>query len=349
MSVKKIAEAAGVSPSTVSRVLNNPDYKCAEPGMRERIWQIAMDMNYAPNEAARSLRSGGGRQNDRLHHIHILMTRTDASETDPFFSELLRVIESEIHSQNCILAKVWYQPLFSDDQKCRKANLEKVIGEMYTDAEEHRDGLVIIGKCNAEVIRLLRSRYRGVISVNRNSTNYEVDEVTCDGRKIAEMAVEYLLNLGHREIGYIGACYNEARFRGYTEILYEHEVDLLPQFICDTHQTEAEGYAAMEKLLKSGSWPTAIYCANDATAIGVLKCLNQFRNHPAISIIAADDIEEAQFTKPMLTTVRLPRDEMGRMALKLLLDRIQNGHRSVIRMELEGQLMVRESCQSPEA
>jgi sulfate transport system ATP-binding protein/LacI family transcriptional regulator/LacI family repressor for deo operon, udp, cdd, tsx, nupC, and nupG len=98
-------------------------------------------------------------------------------------------------------------------------------------------------------------------------------------------------------------------------------------------------------MLASGNYPTGIYCANDITAIGMLKCLNQKGGKLRIpSIIASDDIEEAQNTKPMLTTVRMPKEEMGRFALHLLLDRIRGGHQGVVRIELEGKLIIRSSC-----
>ena len=101
----------------------------------------------------------------------------------------------------------------------------------------------------------------------------------------------------------------------------------------------------MEKLLKSEDCPTGIYCANDITAVGMLKYLRRCRNlYFTPSIIASDDIEEAQYTKPMLTTVGLPKEEMGRFALYLLLDRMKGGHSGVVRMELSGKLLVRNSC-----
>ena len=104
MSIKKVAEKAGVSPATVSRVLNNPNYKCSVPGLRDKIWKTAIEMNYVPNEAARNLKRGVSAKREKTWYINILMTRTDSSQTDPFFAELLRVIESEIHDKNCILS-----------------------------------------------------------------------------------------------------------------------------------------------------------------------------------------------------------------------------------------------------
>lgn len=349
MSIKKIAEKAGVSPATVSRVLNNPNYKCSVSGLRDKIWKTAIEMNYVPNEAARNLKKGVSAKQEKTWYINILMTRTDSSTTDPFFAELLRVIESEIHDKNCILSKVWYMSVFSDDRKCQRENLDRLIDGMYDEVEGKRDGLIIIGRCNKEALKKLNKKYKSVVSVNRNSTNYEVDEVLCDGKKIAAAAVEYLIFLGHKNIGYIGQCHSEDRYNGYLETLKKHDLDVIPEYVIETKQTEAEGYEAMEKFFQSDDMPTGIYCANDISAIGMLKCLNKFRNRYYMpSIISSDDIQEAQFTRPMLTTVSLPKEDMGKFALYLLLDRLKGGHSGIVRMELEGRLMIRNSCSSVE-
>ncbi|MCD7884889.1 MAG: LacI family transcriptional regulator [Lachnospiraceae bacterium] len=345
MSVKKIAELAGTSPATVSRVLNNPGYRCQDSGLRDRIWKAAMAQNYVPNEAARNLKMGQSPEGRQIYYLHVLMTRMDTSSSDPFFSELLRTVECEIHKSMCILSKVWYMSVFSDDQKCRKENLDSLIETMCREAEGPNDGLIIIGKCNQRALKKLAAKYRGVVSINRNSTNYEVDEVLCDGEKTASMAVEYLIGLGHCDIAYVGECRNEARYRGYTETLKAHRIDFNQEYVFETSQTEMDGYACMEQLLHSDLRPTGIYCANDITAVGVLKCLGRYRGlYYMPSVISADDIEQAQNTSPMLTTVRLPKDEMGKFALYLLLDRLRGGHKGVVRMEMEGKLMIRGSC-----
>lgn len=349
MSIKKIAEKAGISPATVSRVLNNPNYKCSVSGLRDKIWKTAIEMNYVPNEAARNLKKGVSAKQEKTWYINILMTRTDSSTTDPFFAELLRVIESEIHDKNCILSKIWYMSVFSDDRKCRRENLDRLIDGMYDEVEGKRDGLIIIGRCNKKALKKLNKKYKSVVSVNRNSTNYEVDEVLCDGKKIAAAAVEYLISLGHKNIGYIGQCHSEDRYNGYLETLKKHDLDVIPEYVIETKQTEAEGYEAMEKFFQSDDMPTGIYCANDISAIGMLKCLNKFRNRYYMpSIISSDDIQEAQFTRPMLTTVSLPKEDMGKFALYLLMDRLKGGHSGIVRMELEGKLMIRNSCSSVE-
>lgn len=345
MSIKEIAEKVGVSSATVSRVLNNPNYKCSKPGLRDKIWKAAMELNYVPNEAARNLKMGAIDKSEKTYYVNVLMTRMDANQSDPFFTELLHVIESEIHKNMCILSKLWFLPLFSDDRKCRTKKLDSIINDMYDEVEGKCDGLIIIGKCNETALKKLNQKYKSIVSVNRNSTNYEVDEVICDGRKIASIAVEHLIELGHRDIGYLGECHNEARYNGYLETLKKHEIELKTEYVIETKQTEAEGYEVMKQLLQSGNCPTAIYCANDITAVGMLKCLNKLKNrYYRPSIISSDDIEQAQYTKPMLTTVRLPKEEMGKFAMLLLLDRMKDGHRAVVRVELEGKLMIRNSC-----
>lgn len=350
MSIKKIAQKVGVSPATVSRVLNNPNYHCATPGLRDKIWRAAIELNYVPNEAARNLKMGAAAKADKTYYINVLMTRMDADQSDPFFTELLHVIESEIHNHMCILSKVWYKSLFSSDRKCRTENLDRIISDMHSETEGKCDGLIIIGKCNKEALKKLNHRYKNVVSVNRNSTNYEVDEVLCDGKKIASIAVEYLISLGHRNIAYVGECHNEARYNGYRETLQKHEIDLEADYVIESKQTEAEGFEIMQRFLQSSDCPTGVYCANDITAIGMIKCLNKFKNRYYMpSIISSDDIEQAQYTNPMLTTVRLPKDEMGKFALYLLLDRMKGGHKGVVRTELEGKLMIRNSCTTVDA
>ena len=345
MSIKTIAEKAGVSAATVSRVLNNPNYKCSSAEVRDKIWKAAIELNYTPNIAARNLKMGVQSKEEKIYYVGVLMTRMEKATTDPFFNELLRVIESEIHKQVAILSKIWYMPLFSNDKKCRKVNLDIIIDEMYEETEQKCDGLIIIGKCNKEALRKLNKKYKSVVSINRNSTNYEVDEVLCDGQKVAMMAVEYLISLGHRSIGYVGDCYNEARYRGYLNALRKHDMEPEADYIIHTGQTEAEGYNAMKRFIQSEDRPTGIYCANDITAIGMLKFLGTNKNRYYIpSIIASDDIEEAQYTNPMLTTVNLPKEEMGKFALYLLIDRMRGGHKRIVRTELEGKLMIRNSC-----
>lgn len=345
MSIKKIAAMTGTSASTVSRVLNNPDYKCSDPGMREKIWRAAMELNYTPNEAARNLKKGSRSQESRHYFIEILITRVDGIHADPYFEEQLRAVETQIHENACILSNVWYQPVFSDESKCSSPRtVRTLLAELKEESSGSADGLVIIGKCCASVLSELGKQYKNIVAINRNSSDGLIDEVTCDGRKIASLAVGHLLCLGHKKIGYVGKVRGESRYKGYCEMLHEHSAELYPEYILEIRQTEPEGYRAMQQILAMEDPPTGIYFANDITAIGALKCLSEHGSmlyHP--SIISSDDIEEGQFSKPMLSTVHLPKESMARFAMMLLLDRIRGAHREVTRIEMSGKLMIRSS------
>lgn len=346
MSIKKIADSVGVSPATVSRVLNNPDYHCSSPELRDKIWNTAMQMNYVPNEAARQLKTGKIPE-QKTYCIHVLMTRMDAASSDPFFQELLRVVESEIHRQGCILSKVWYRSIFSNDKRCKRENLDAVNDRMLEETDGKGDGLIIIGKCNHKALIKLQQYYKATVYVNCDSSQGEVDEVICNGKKVASSAVEYLIELGHENIGYVGSCHNEARYQGYLETLQANGLDVDSNFIIETKQTEMEGFEAMEKFSNSEKCPTGIYCSNDITAIGMLKYLNKHKNRYYMpSIISSDGIEEAMYTTPMLTTIQVSKEEMGKFALYLLVDRLRGGHRGKVKIELECRLMKRESCTS---
>jgi DNA-binding LacI/PurR family transcriptional regulator len=342
--IKKIAELAGVSQSTVSRVLNQPDYHCSTPETREKIWNAAIELQYVPNEAARNLKSGSGIKKEKTYAIGVLVTRTESADVDPFFSELLHVIETEVQNQFCILSKIWYEPIFSDDRKCRGETLKRAVAALKEDNSKI-DGLIVIGRCRKEAMAALQKSFRYVVSVSRNPSGSEIDEVCCDGRKIASLAIEYLVSLGHRKIGYVGECRSESRYQGYLDVLKRHQIDTDLAYVYETRQTEAAGYEVMEQIAKSGDVPTALYCANDITAVGMLRSLSRSQNrYLSVSVIASDDIEKAQFTTPMLTTIALPKEEMGKFAMYLLLDRMRGGHRTPARMLLEGHLIRRASC-----
>ncbi len=340
MSIKHIAQLAGVSPATVSRVLNNPNYHCSSEEMRTAILNAARQLNYVPNEAARNLKKGS-KTRKKICYLGILVTRGRETDIDPFFRELLRLLEGEIHRNSCLLSKIWYRPEFSLEVSTA---VEREAEQMFAH-QQRLDGLIIVGKCSQQGLQALKKRCRYLVSVNRNSTNYEIDEVLCDGKKIATTAVEHLIHLGHRRICYVGECHGEARFIGFQRALEKYDIPIYSEYMIQAQAKEEKGFHIMEQLSHQSFAPTAIYCAHDIIALGMLKYLSQYKRtyyHP--SIISSDDIAEAQETTPMLTTVHLPKEEMARYALFLLLDRINGGHKSVTRIELEVQLIRRESC-----
>ncbi|MCD8356386.1 MAG: LacI family transcriptional regulator [Clostridia bacterium] len=344
MSMKEIARMCGTSVATVSRVLNNPDYKCADPKLKERIWTIAGKYDYVPNEAARDLKMSKSRA-EKVHHINIMLTRIGGDETDPFYNELLGNVTTELHQHLCVMSNLWYMPYFAPDKKYGKKEIHDNLEKMLDQSQEKMDGLIIMGKCKREVLEILQNKFKGIVMIVRNHADYGVDEVLLDGNQVASTALEYLISMGHKKIGYIGDCTFDECFTGYMHTMKMHQLDINIDYIVEAPRSEDGGYAAMDQILGMSDRPTAIFCLVDAIAIGALKRLNKRKNKLYTpSIIACDGIEEGKYTSPMLTTVESPKEDMARLAVLLLLNRLEKGHKSSARVVVDGKLVIRESC-----
>ena len=148
----------------------------------------------------------------------------------------------------------------------------------------------------------------------------------------------------------IGECENEARFAGYRKAIDEEGLPFDSRYVIDRKYAHMEADELIHSLASMEKGPTGIYCSNDIIAVGLLWALNNARsNYFRPSIIASDDIEEGQRTKPMLTTVRLFKEDMARHALYLLLDRLKGGHEGIIRMDIAPQIVSRGSTYRAEA
>lgn len=351
MTLKEIAAEAGVSIATVSRVLNHPDHKCSSEEVREKIWSIARKNHYVINESAKNLKNGTHRVKQDVDYIDVLFTRGVENAADDFFREMFRDIRAALMRRNCVLDKVWVYPEFSDLSHKSEKICSKRIASMTEGREVNNSGLIILGKCDENSLKSLMKEYKAVVGCNRNATNYLMDEVTCDGKRVAEMAVDYLIHLGHRKIAYVGDCHGEKRYEGYQSTMFRYNLTPDIKNIFEADSTEAEGFRVMQELMDRDpeDAPTAVYAASDTIAVGMLRCLNQSRNrYYSPSIIGSDDIEAAQFTKPMLTTIHIPKAEMGKFAVDLLSDRLHGGHKTAVRLEVQGKLIVRSSCTSPD-
>lgn len=344
MTIKEIAEICGTSTATISRVLNNPDYKCADPGLKERIWAVAGKYDYVPNEAARNLKlSKSG--SEKVYHINVVLTRIGADETDPFYNELLGMISTELHQHSCVMSNLWYMPYFALDKKYGKREIGNNLKKMLEESREKAEGLVIMGKCKKEVLDVLREKYKGIVMIVRNHADYGVDEVLLDGNQVAAAALEHLISLGHKKIGYIGDCRFDECFTGYLNVMRMHQLDVNMDWVIESPRSESGGYNAMEQILAMSDRPTALFCMVDVIAIGALRRLNRRKNKLYMpSVIAADGIEEGKYISPMLTTVESPKEEMAQLAVMLLISRLKKGRKSPAKIVMEGKLVVRESC-----
>lgn len=355
MSLKDIAKEVGTSVSTVSRVLNNPHHSCNKTGLEEKIWEIAKKQKYTPNLNAKNLKCGVPIE-EKHYTIDIFLTRFSSLDEDPFFKEVYLYLKDDVLEQGCILGEILnYLDIISLTEKSVSKVPFKSFDEVVSIKQkqplstiEHKkdSGLIILGKCPTELIQTLKKRYSYIVGIDRNPTNFEYDEVICNGMSAAEMAVEYLISLGHRDIAYIGDCTYETRYIGYYQALFNHKIPLNHSNIYPSNQTKKDGYKIMKSILEKDVLPSAIFCANDITAVGVLEAIKSSRKKYYPSVVSIDNIKESEQTDPMLTTIDIPKKETGHLALTLLLDQIKGKHKNNVRVELPCKLIVRSSCYS---
>ena len=357
MSLKEIAKLAGTSVATVSRVLSNPEHKCNDAQLQKRIWDIAEQLKYTPHLGARNLRMGVT-DCPKPFIVDVYLTRFRSMENDAFFMELYQIIQEELLANQCVLGEnlnsldlMELGKQIEQDKhvpyKTKNTLLRENSQKLSAFVSSKKDtGLVILGKCPEQVLPILKKRYPYIVGIDRNPTEYLYDEIFCNGTTATEKAIKHLISLGHKNIAYIGDCNYEARYIGYYQTLLTHNLPLNYGYVYPTNQTREEGYQSMHAILNNPETrPSAIFCANDTTALGVLDALKNHRQknyHP--SIISIDDIEAAKHTKPMLTTISIPKREMGHLAITTHLDRRAGFHTENVRLELPCHLIERESC-----
>ncbi len=329
MSLKEIADMTGVSISTVSRILNHPDANYKNKELQAAVLQAAREIHYVPNQAAKNLQ-----KNKALtpsYQVDLLLTRfSDKVEKDVFFSELSTYVQKELLAKGCKIGELYDLPSISH--------------RLSLPAHPSK-GLIVMGKLPQQMISELKMHYLHLVGIDRNPTNYDYDEVVCDGEAAAALAMNHLFNLGHKKIAYIGDCNNESRYIGYYNAMLARQLPLNYEDIYPSNQTEEEGYQIFQKIAQRPIRPSAIFCANDVTALGVLKAIKkQKKSSYRPSVISIDNIEEAKNFSPMLTTIEIPMQEMAHLAVNLLYDRLDRRSDLPVRIDVPCRLLVRESC-----
>ena len=323
MTLKDIAKEAGVSISTVSRIINGNSSNAASKEMQDKIWSIARAGGYVPNTSAQALKQKN-RENVPHHSIACVYARAQDAQNDAFFSTLTRSIEQEALKEGYI---VKYS--FSTFDIHNPATQNQIINNEV-------DGAAILGRCNKETLKFMKKHFHKIIYVGLNPLDIEYDQVICDGNAVASDAVSHLIAQGHTQIGYIGETKNEIRYEAYCNTLKKNHINFNKNIVTNVSGSSEAGYQGAKRILERSSDVTAFFCMNDITAIGAIRAIHEcgYRIPDDISVISMDDIEIAQYVSPMLTTMHIPIEEMGKMTAKILIDRIRNGHTLPLKMSL---------------
>lgn len=323
VSIKDIARAAGVSPSTVSRALHHHPRISEETA--SRIRRLAEELGYTPSLPARSLVTRN------TATIGLVVTHP----SDPFLGRLVLGVEDTAQHKG-------YSVFLSSS--CRNAERDQEVIRAFH--ERRATGVIVAGSQIDSECAALHDRFPLPIVL----INYPLypHSVSTDNLAGSRQAVEHLVQLGHRRIAFVANprsyLSNLNRLSGYKATLAEHGIPVDEDLIVEGDGGLTGATKAMESLLGLQEPPSAVFCFNDMTALGVLHSLRcaGLRIPEDCSVIGFDDLELASYYCPPLTTVRQHRYQLGQRAMLMLLALIE-GSTEVQAEVLPAELIVRET------
>ncbi len=335
VSMRDVAAHAGVSVSTVSRVLNDGAY--VDASTRERVQAAIGELGYRPNLLARGFRRSETRT------IGLLVP----DNTNPFFGGLARAIEQEGFAAGYSVV------LCNSDLSPAKqlAYIDVLLAKQVDGLILAAPGLVPDGDEPTLLDRVIADGTPCVL-VDRSSEDAPIDQVLVDQRQGGYDVGAYLTGLGHRRlaclVGPSDRTASAGRIAGFRQALADAGITLPPEAVVRGNGQFDGGEAAMETLLARGVDFTAVFAFNDLTAIGAIAALQRhgLRVPDDVSVVGFDDIFMATAVFPPLTTVAQPIPEVGRESVRLLLARIANRDAPTARVVMPTRFVERESCRA---
>ncbi len=306
VTIRDVAEQAGVSLGTASNVLNRPDR--VAPATRERVLEVIERLGFVRSSAAHQMRSG----NSRCFGAVVL----DAA--NPFATETVRGLEDVVHEHGCAVYLC-----STDGSADREARYLRLL-------EEQRVQGILITPATRSIRHLQTLRDRGtlVVLLDRRSADGDLCSVSVDHAHGGELAARHLFELGHRRVAFINGPLHLSqcaeRRRGMRRAAREADLDpdeSIIEYTIDPIISLEQAEHSVDQLLAIDDRPTAVVCVNDQIAFTALRALAQRRVRVPrdISVVGYDDVEFAAMLTPALTSIRQPKYEVGRAAAQLLL------------------------------
>jgi LacI family transcriptional regulator len=328
ITIRDVAEQAGVSKQTVSRVINDrPD---VAPATRVRVQQVIEQLGYHPDQNARSLKGSS-----------LTLGCITPNLTDPIFSMIVEYAQSEARRLGFfVLTGSASTPL----------EVKPLLAEMLNRRVE---GLLVINPRDDERYRYLNASARKnipIVYLKNTSGEEHVSTVSMNDLKGGQMATQYLINMGHSRIATIMGPRNEEcvgdRLSGYQQALNTAGIKFDPDLVVQGDWSPKSGSDAVKSLLRKKTGFTAVFAQNDRMATGAIRGLRSAgMSIPAdISVIGYDDLPLASFYDPPLTTIKQPMDQFGLIGAQMLIEAVKNGQLTPRSVVLEPELIERSTC-----
>lgn len=310
VTIKDIAEAADVSVTTVSRVLNDkPD---VSPNTRKKVLKKINELGYKPNSIARGLAL------QKTNTLGLIIP--DIS--NPFFPDIARGVEDMANKNG-------YSIIFcntDNEQKKEKEAIELM-------KEKQVDGILLsLSTINKKELKELRNVEYPVVQIDRKVPQIDYPSITIDNYKSAYTATEHLIKSGHQKIAHItgdlGTITGSKRLKGFKKAMNEANLNIKDSYIKKGNYSKKSGYQNMLDLLKSNNPPSAVFIANDLMSVGAYQAVFELDlSIPEdISIIGHDNIDVTKLLNPTLSTMAQPKYELGHKAVQILIEEIESNN-----------------------
>ncbi|MBD1380312.1 LacI family DNA-binding transcriptional regulator [Metabacillus arenae] len=341
--IRDIANEANVSSATVSRILNNDPSLSVAEDTRNRVLDAADLLNYKPSRKRKTSKKISDEPSE-LYNIGIISVITQEEEVnDPYFMSIRLGVEIACETLPFTIKKII--------RAGNDASLKDI---------ENLDGLIVIGGIDPNCLKEFLESNKHVVFVNHFPYLKNYDVVASGFDTATEDVLEYLFQLNHTNIGFLGGKDTLIKL---DEKQPSEEVEDIRRIAFENVMRRKElydqehvyigewgasgGYQLMKEVINKGNLPSAMVIASDPMAIGAMRALHEsgIIVPQDISIISFDDIEAAEFLNPPLSTVKVHTGEMGKVAARLLYDRF-NGRNIPIRSILGTELVIRDSCQA---
>lgn len=335
MTLTEIAQAANVSPTTVSFVLHNRPG--VGPETRKRVQALLFENGYIDNKN-RKLQA----KKRTFLFIKYIKNGDLVEGNDGFVLQIIDAAEKKARSLGIGLLMT----------SCRGNKLAETFSIIRS---EPVDGIILVGtELEPQYFPLLKEIDIPIIVIDNYVPYCDVNSVVMNNIETVFLSVKHLYELGHRKIGYLHSNFSiinfEERFRGYKLALEQLGLPYNPSLVFNVGVTLESAYGNMEKYLAENPiLPTAFFCDNDIIAIGSMRAL-QGKGYVIpkdISIIGFDDISFCTMANPPLTTMRIPRQIIGERAVEILVSHMENQSISTEKVQISGELILRQSTATP--
>lgn len=327
--MKDVARVAGVSTSTVSHVINKDRF--VSDAVRDKVEAAIKTLNYAPSALARSLKI------NQTRTIGMLIT----ASSNPFFSELVRGVERSCFERGYSLVLCNTE----GDEQRMNSNLETLM-------QKRVDGLLLLCTETHQPSQEIMQRYPSIPTVMMDWAPFNGDSDLIQDNSLlgGDMATQYLINKGFTRIACITGPLDKTparlRLEGYREAMTRAGLTIREGDEIESDFEFGGGFDAMQALLAMNAPPQAVFIGNDAMAVGAYQALYQsgLKIPQDMAIVGYDDIELARYMTPPLTTIHQPKDELGELAIDVLIHRIADPGLQQQRLQLTPILMERGSA-----